>query len=126
LTKNVKTDIISTWRFNMAAGIYNIEIDQGSDFEISIAVASQTLDGYTAKAEMRTTAASDVVMAIFTTSISNASSSGGTITMSLNGLDIDTLAAGAYVYDLIVTNETTRKQVRLLQGSATVIAGVTR
>ena len=110
----------------MAAGIYNIEIDQGSDFEISIAVASQTLDGYTAKAEMRTSAASDIVAAIFTTSISNASSSGGTITMSLNGLDIDTLAAGTYVYDLIVTNETTRKQVRLLQGSVTVIAGVTR
>ena len=110
----------------MSAGTYNIQIDQGSDFEVTLAVSGQTLDGYSAKGQIRSTPQSETVLGDFDFTISGESSTGGDITMSLpNYVSID-IPAGVHVYDVQVFNDTTRKNVRLIQGTCTIIQGVTR
>ncbi len=69
----------------MAAGKYNITIDQGSDFSIQLTVkesgSAKNLTGYNARAQLRPTQTSSTLSATFTTTITNAS--GGVMTMSL-------------------------------------------
>lgn len=126
MTKNVKTDIISTWRFNMAAGIYNITIDQGGDSSHSFVVSGQTLDGYGARAHLRRSETSPTLLAEFTCTVSNASANGGVILMELSNKQTIDILGGNYKYDLEVFNDTTEKIVKLLRGNVEVLAGVTK
>jgi len=110
----------------MSAGIYNIEVDQGSDFEVTLAVAGQTLDGFSARGQIRPVAQSTTVLGDFDFTITNPSSTGGDITMSLPNFVSADIPAGTYVYDVQVFNDTTRKVARLIQGNCVVKQGVTR
>ena len=86
----------------MAAGKYNITIDQGSDFSIQLTVkesgTAKNLTGYNARAQLRTTQTASSVAATFSCTITNAS--GGVITMSLPYSTTASLAGGKYFYDL--------------------------
>jgi len=57
----------------MAAGKYNITIDQGSDFSIQLTVkesgSAKNLTGYSARAQLRPTQTSSTLSATFTTTI---------------------------------------------------------
>lgn len=85
------------------------------------------LTGYTARMQIRPTAASATTTLSLTTENNRITLGGtaGTITLSISATDTAAIAAGRYVYDLelvsaggIVT--------RLLQGVVTVSANVTR
>jgi hypothetical protein len=89
--------------------------------------ANVNLSGYTARMQIRPTAASATTTLSLTTENSRIALGGtaGTITLSISATDTAAIAAGRYVYDLelvsaggIVT--------RLLQGIVTVSANVTR
>ena len=110
----------------MAAGKYNIRIDQGSDFSIQLTVkesgSAKNLTGYSARAQLRTSITSSSVAATFTCTITNAAN--GIMTMALPASTTTSLTAGNYVYDLeIVTGSAVQ---RLIEGTATVRAEVTR
>ena len=109
----------------MAAGKYNITIDQGSDFSIQLTVkegdTAKNLTGYSARAQLRPTQTSSTLSATFTCAITNAS--GGVLTMSLPYSTTAGLSGGKYFYDLeIFTGSVVQ---RLIQGNATVTANVT-
>ena len=109
----------------MAAGKYNITIDQGSDFSIQLTVkesgTAKNLTGYNARAQLRTTQTASSVAATFSCTITNVS--GGVITMSLPYSTTASLAGGKYFYDLeIYTGSAVQ---RLIQGQATVRTNVT-
>ena len=110
----------------MAAGTYNITLDQGSDFEISLAVSGQDLTGFTARGQIRPTPQSDILYGEFDFTISSPTSTGGTIAMSLPSFVSRNIPPGTFVYDVEVRNDSTRKAVRLIQGNITVVQGVTR
>lgn len=89
--------------------------------------ANVNLTGYTARMQIRPTAASATTTLSLTTENTRIALGGaaGTITLTISATDTASIAAGRYVYDLelvsaggIVT--------RLLQGVVTVSANVTR
>ena len=94
----------------MAAGTYDIVIDQGSDFAIEIAVSPSPTSG---------TKTADFVCAI-----TNASQ--GKIKMSLTNTTTAAISSGKYYYDLELVNTSTSVVNRLLQGVARVTPEVTR
>ena len=109
----------------MAAGKYNITIDQGSDFSIQLRVkesgTAKNLTGYNARAQLRTTQTASSVAATFSCTITNAS--GGVMTMALPYGTTANLDGGKYYYDLeIYTGSAVQ---RLIQGQATVRTNVT-
>ena len=110
----------------MAAGIYNITIDQGGDSSHTFVISGQTLDGYGARAHLRRSETSPNLLAEFTCTVSNASSNGGTILMELSFEDTKDILGGNYKYDLEVFNTSTNKTVKLIRGTATVLPGVTK
>ena len=110
----------------MAAGKYNITIDQGSDFSLQLTVkeadTAKDLTGYSARAQLRPTITSSTLTATFTCTITNAS--GGILKMELGNTATAALQPGQYYYDLeIYTGSLVQ---RLVQGGATVRAEVTR
>lgn len=121
----------------MAAGIYDITIERGSDFELILTYkdsngVSINLSGCSVEAELKETAdLSSAVLLQFTATITNAS--GGEITLSLTKAQTSSLvyAIGPnykykkeYTYDVLL-NLTTGKTVRILNGKANVSPGVT-
>ena len=121
----------------MAAGIYDIYIERGSDFELILTYkdsngVSINLSGCSVDAELKETAdLSSAVLLQFTATITNAS--GGEITLSLTKAQTSSLvyAVGPnykykkeYAYDVLL-NLTTGKTVRILNGKANVSPGVT-
>lgn len=110
----------------MAAGKYNIRIDQGSDFSIQLTVkesgSAKNLTGYSVRAQLRSSITSSSIAATFTCTITNAAN--GVITMGLPASTTTGLSAGSYVYDLeVVTGSAVQ---RLIEGTATLRAEVTR
>jgi hypothetical protein len=109
---------------------YDFCILQGATFERVIRWKADgdnvNLAGYTARMQIRSTAASATTTLSLTTENSRiALGAAGTITLSISATDTAAITAGRYVYDLelvsaggIVT--------RLLQGVVTVSANVTR
>ena len=112
----------------MAAGTYDIVIDQGSDFAIEIAVSQDgvatTLGSHTARAQLRPSPTSGTKTADFVCAITNASQ--GKIKMSLANATTAAIASGKYYYDLELVNTSTSVFNRLLQGVARVTPEVTR
>lgn len=87
--------------------------------------ANVNLTGFTARMQIRPTAASATTTLSLTTENITLGGTAGTITLTISATDTAAIAAGRYVYDLelvsaggIVT--------RLLQGVVTVSANVTR
>ena len=112
----------------MAAGTYDIVIDQGSDFAIEIQVSQDdvntNLATHTARAQLRPTPTSSTLTATFTCTITNASQ--GKIKMSLGNSTTAGITSGKYYYDLELLNTDDNSVTRLLQGVARVTPEVTR
>ena len=110
----------------MSAGIYNIKIDQGSDFSLQLTVqedgSAKNLTGFSARAQLRPTIDSSTLTATFTCTVTNAT--GGILTMTLPYTTTDDISVGQYFYDLELYTGTTSQ--RLIQGTATVSGEVTR
>ena len=121
----------------MAAGIYDIYIERGSDWELILKYKDSNgnalnLTGATVEAELKETAdLTSAVLLPITASITNAS--GGEITLSLTKAQTTTLvhAVGPsyrykkeYAYDVLL-RLITGKTVRILNGKASVSPGVT-
>ena len=121
----------------MAAGIYDIYIERGSDWELILTYKDSNgnainLTGCSVEAELKETAdLTSAVLLPISASITDAS--GGEITLSLTKAQTATLtyAVGPnyrykkeYAYDVLL-NLTTGKTVRILNGKANVSPGVT-
>lgn len=112
----------------MTAAVYNLVIDQGSDFAISFTVKEdgsvKNLTGYSARAQMRTSRNATSIAATFTCTI--ATPTNGTVVMSLANGASSSLTAGTYVYDLEVFTANNASVTRLIQGSVDLTQEVTR
>jgi hypothetical protein len=113
----------------MTAGKYDITIEQGSDFSLTLNIkqggVARNLSGYTARGSMRktydATTAHDFTF--------GALDSTGVISMAMSHADTAQLDAEFYVYDVEIytgTGEASDSVTRLLQGKAEVTREVTR
>jgi hypothetical protein len=108
--------------------ISNLYINQGSDFSTTVELSDGAgvpldLTGYTAAAQIRKTYSSSSQTPFSVTFDSDRTS--GKVTLDLTGTVTSTITAGLYVYDLLLTAGDSRK-FRALEGSATIVPGVTR
>ena len=112
----------------MAAGKYDIVIDQGSDFAIEVQIqqnsANVNLSTHSTRAQLRPTPTSSTKTADFTCSITNASQ--GKIKMSLGNSVTANISNGKYYYDLELVNSSDSSVTRLIEGVARVTPEVTR
>jgi len=112
----------------MAAGKYDIVIDQGSDFAIEVQIqqdsANVNLSTHSARAQLRPTPTSSTKTADFTCTVVNASQ--GKIKMALNNTTTASISNGKYYYDLELVNTSASSVTRLLEGVARVTPEVTR
>tara|TARA_A200000159_G_scaffold4551_1_gene4351 strand:+ start:84 stop:416 length:333 start_codon:yes stop_codon:yes gene_type:complete len=104
----------------------NIVIDQGTDFSALIDVETASgvvfnLQGYTVAAQMRKTYTSSTA-SNFTCSHNGVL---GQISISLDSSVTEVLDPGRYLYDIEITSGGGGKS-RVVQGTATVTAGITR
>ena len=104
----------------------NIVIDQGADFSALIDVETASgavfnLTGYTVAAQMRKTYASSTATSF------GCSHNGvlGQIDITLSSSITEALDPGRYLYDIEITSGCGGKS-RVVQGTATVTAGITR
>ena len=111
----------------MAVYVHNLTINQGSDFSFTFDVegtktnAPKSLVGYAASAQLRKSYGSSTKVA-FATTISDAE--GGSVRISLDSSETADIKAGRYVYDVFINNPS--ENVRIVEGTALVRAGVTR
>lgn len=112
----------------MSAGNYNLVIDQGADFAITLTLKengqAKNLSDYSARAQMRTKKSSSAAAGTFTCAISDALN--GKVTMKMPNVTTKDLAPGVYYYDLELFTSGDANVSRLLEGTATVTAEVTR
>lgn len=112
----------------MAAGNYDIVIDQGADFALSITIAEDgeatNLSSHTASAQLRPTPSSNTLTATFTCTITDAAN--GALQMKLGYATTANIEAGKYYYDLELYNSSANTITRLIQGVARVTQNVTR
>ncbi|MDA9577905.1 hypothetical protein N9S10_02525 [Gammaproteobacteria bacterium] len=112
----------------MAAGKYDIVIDQGADFALEIALAEDgaaiNLSQHSASAQLRPSPTSDTLTATFTCVITQAPQ--GKLTMNLGHAITANVAAGKYYYDLELHNSTANSITRVIEGVARVTPNVTR
>jgi len=112
----------------MAAGVYDIVIDQGADFAISMIIKTNNeavnLVGQTGFAQLRPSPSSDTLTASFLVTATDAAN--GELTMRLPYTTTANIAAGKYYYDLELYNASTDAMTRLIQGVARVTQNVTR
>ena len=112
----------------MSAGKYNITIEQGADFALSFTLkedgSAKDLSDYSARAQMRTKKSSTDIAATFTCTVTDASA--GKFSMKLSNATTKDLSAGTYFYDIELFTASDANVTRLLEGTATVTAEVTR
>lgn len=112
----------------MTAAVYNLVIDQGSDFAVQLALtedgAVKDLTGYFGRAQLRSKKTSIEAAASFSVNI--LAPSNGVIQMEMSNVITTGLAAGVYYYDLELFTANDGNVTRLLQGQATVTQEVTR
>ena len=105
----------------MAAGTYDLVIDQGSDFAIEVAISEDgsvtPIETHSARAQLRPSPTSSTKTADFTCTITNASQ--GKLKMSLTNSVTAGIASGKYY-------TSSGSVTRLLQGVARVTPEVTR
>ena len=112
----------------MTAAKYDLNIDQGSDFEISIVIeedgAVKNLAGYGARAQMREHTEATTAYDFDTTG--SLFDSSGTVKIAMAHTITDDIPAGIYFYDLEIFHTGNDTVTRILQGKATVSREVTR
>jgi hypothetical protein len=112
----------------MPAGYSELFLEQGATFNTSITlddVAGEAFNlyTYTATSQMRKSYYSSNAAATFSVSTGNDPSL-GVITMSLTAANTANIYPGRYVYDVYVTNNTSR--VRVLEGIVNVTPQATK
>ena len=106
------------------AATYNITTLTGSDVSATFTFTGLNIVGtMSASAQMRKTAASPDIVALFTTSL-NASNETATITLEASKT-VD-LAPGDYVYDLKIDDSSDDSSVIYIKGKVTLEQAVTR
>jgi hypothetical protein len=110
----------------MAAGVYNLTIEQGVDLALEIAVkdstgATYSLAGSTAAAQIRDTY-NGTLLASF--AAVTATGTTGSLTLALNAATASALPISGGKWDLLLTTSANTK-IRLLQGSVTIAGEVT-
>jgi len=112
----------------MAAGNYDIVIDQGADFALELEIAQDgeavNLTNHTATAQLRPTPTSSTLAGTFTCAVTNAAQ--GKLKMSMGYAVTANITAGKYYYDLELFNSGANTMTRLIQGVARVTQNVTR
>ena len=111
----------------MAAGYQELFIEKGSDFNTSITLDDvdglpYDLSGYTAKSQIRKSYYSANTTAEFIISINDPTT--GVIGLTLDSANTANMAAGRYVYDVIIKNNQNVK-TRVLEGIVNVLPQVT-
>ncbi len=111
----------------MTAGKYDITVEQGSDFSLTLTVKEggsvKDLTGFTARGSMRKTF-DDATAHDFTfTSDYDAT---GILVMKMAHTATDDLDAGFYVYDVELVHSGNNTVQRLIEGKAEVTREVTR
>lgn len=109
--------------------VTNLTIDQGTDFEgiITLYDTNNTnldLTNYSAESHIRRSYESTTASAIFAVTIPTPSN--GNIYLNLSGNSSSTLKYGRYVYDVKLTNTSTGKVTRAIEGIVTITPSVTR
>jgi hypothetical protein len=111
----------------VAAGTYNFTFEQGATFSRQLTVqdngAAMNLTGYSARMQLRSSVESTTVALTVTCSITGPSD--GIVTVSNTAAETMSVDAGIYVYDLEIESGT-GVVTRLMQGTATITANVTR
>lgn len=110
------------------ASVSNLFVDQGSTYSNIITVASSTgaaldLTSYTVKSQMRKSYGSSVAYD-FTSSVYNAVE--GKVRLQLTDVQASAIPAGRYLYDIEITNTSSGAKTRILEGTVTVTAEITK
>lgn len=115
----------------MAAGLYDITIEQGATFQMSLTWKDSTgaavnITGYTARMQVRENYEAESTLVSLTSSGGDIVLGGalGTIAITIGASATQLLQLDEAVYDLELVNGAT--VTRLLQGKATVSREVTR
>ena len=112
----------------MAAGTYNFTIEQGATFSRLLTLKENdsvmNLTGYSVASQMRSTHDSNTVVGTFAGTVSNGS--GGEITLAMSNSTTGGIEEGIYQYDVEITNGSSGRVTRILQGKVTVTPQVTR
>jgi hypothetical protein len=112
----------------MAAGKYNIEIDQGSDFALDVTVKEdgsvKDLTGYSARSQMRAKKSDASAAASFTCTVTDAAN--GILKMELSNSTSSNMTAGRYFYDLEIYTSGDAIVKRILEGEVNIDREVTR
>lgn len=120
-------------RIKMSAGNYDITIDQGSDFKLTLVIkdgsAARNLDGHFARGHLRESKDSSRYWAFDFTDSSY--DNNGTLVMKMaNNVVADdsstVLSEGNYFYDVEIYTANDATVERILQGKAKVTREVTR
>lgn len=115
----------------MPAGQYTFYAEQGATLERVITYTDSldeiiNITSYTAKMQVRTTAASGtVILELTDTSGITINGAAGTLTLLVDASTMSAIAANTYVYDLEITAPS-NKVTRLIEGKFVVKAEVTR
>lgn len=114
----------------MAAGKYNMLVEQGATFSRAFTVSGWNLTGYTIRMQVRPTATDSATPILEATTgtdgrivLTNPTS--GIFTLTLSAATTAALTAGNYVYDLELVSGSS-VVTRLLEGDFIVVANVTR
>ncbi len=113
----------------MAAGTYNIYIEQGATYDQTFTWTINgnpvNVTGYTARMQLRSAVASPtVVFDVLVDGTFTLGGAAGTIRVQITAAKTTLIAAGSYVYDLELVNGAV--VTRLLSGAVTVSPEVTR
>lgn len=110
------------------ASVYNLAIDQGSNFSASIQVnldsgSARDLTGYTGRSQLRRSyfSTSNVTFAVTISSPVT-----GEIVISLPSSQTANLKYGRYVYDVELVEDSSGNVERILEGIVTVYPEVTK
>ena len=111
----------------MASAISNLLIYQGSDFITDFTIENDNgtlfdLTGYTVACKIKKHYTSSTCTTVTGAILSPATS--GQIQLSLGNAVTTAMKAGRYVYDVVITS-TTGQKTRVLEGSVSVLEGVT-
>ena len=110
----------------MSAGKYDLTIDQGSDFAITLTITKSgsavNLTNYTAKSHIRATRESPTHVPF---SITFPDRAAGKLTMTLTSTASTNMAAGQYLYDLEITSGSD-VVTRIIEGKVTLNREITR
>jgi hypothetical protein len=109
------------------AQYYNLAIDQGTDFSVTITANDSTgsarvLTGYTGNAQIKRSyySSTGTYFGI------NIAAANGQITLTLSNAQTANLKYGRYVYDLELTKTSANTIERIIEGTATIYPQVTK